>query len=80
MRKLSSGKWEGAQTCNLAIWRADLDRAMASRCYVQRLGREDSDLVVRLLNAGIPEEGRRCATGVLASVAPGRRPLAPAGE
>ena len=65
LRKLSSGKWEGVQTCNLATWRADLDRVDGFDAAFSGWGREDSDLVIRLLNAGIRRKDGRCATGVL---------------
>ena len=64
-RKLNSGKWEGMQTCNLAIWRADLDRVDGFDAAFSGWGREDSDLAIRLLNAGIRRKDGSCATGVL---------------
>ena len=65
LRKLNSGSWEGAQTCNLAVARADLDRIDGFDCNYTGWGLEDSDLVVRLLHAGVRRKDGRFATGVL---------------
>ena len=65
LRKLNSESWEGAQTCNLAVARADLDRIDGFDCAYTGWGLEDSDLVVRLLRAGVRRKDGRFATGVL---------------
>ena len=65
LRKLNSGSWEGAQTCNLAVARADLDRIDGFDSAYTGWGLEDSDLVVRLLRAGVRRKDGRFATGVL---------------
>jgi hypothetical protein len=65
LRKLNSGSWEGAQTCNLAVARTDLDRIDGFDCDYTGWGLEDSDLVVRLLRAGVRRKDGRFATGVL---------------
>ena len=65
LRKLRSGAWEGARSCNLAIWRADLDRVDGFDADFSGWGREDSDLLVRLLHAGVRARTARFATGVL---------------
>lgn len=65
LRKLVRGRWQGAQTCNLAVARADLDRIDGFDCAYTGWGLEDSDLVVRLLRAGIRRKDGRFATGVL---------------
>ncbi len=63
-RKRKPDRWEGAKTCNLAVWRGDLlevdgfDEAFAG------WGMEDSDLVIRLLHAGVKHKDGRFATGV----------------
>jgi glycosyltransferase involved in cell wall biosynthesis len=63
-RKRRPDRWEGAKTCNLAVWRRDLltvdgfDEAFAG------WGMEDSDLVIRLLHAGVKHKDGRFATGV----------------
>jgi glycosyltransferase involved in cell wall biosynthesis len=65
LRKLSAGSWRGAQTCNLAVARSDLDRIDGFDCSYAGWGLEDSDLVVRLLHAGVRRKDGRFATGVL---------------
>ena len=65
LRKLHPESWEGAQTCNLAVARRDLDRVDGFDCGFTGWGLEDSDLVVRLLHAGVRRKDGRFATGVL---------------
>jgi glycosyltransferase involved in cell wall biosynthesis len=65
LRRLNSGNWQGAQTCNLAVARSDLDRIDGFDCSYAGWGLEDSDLVVRLLHAGVRRKDGRFATGVL---------------
>ncbi len=65
LRKLRRDSWEGAQTCNLAVARRDLDRVDGFDCAYTGWGLEDSDLVVRLLHAGVRRKDGRFATGVL---------------
>ena len=65
LRKLGSGRWEGAKTCNLAVARRDLDRVDGFDCAYTGWGLEDSDLVVRLIHAGVRRKNGRFATGVL---------------
>lgn len=65
LRKLRRDSWENAQTCNLAVAREDLDRIDGFDCAYTGWGLEDSDLVVRLLHAGVRRKDGRFATGVL---------------
>lgn len=65
LRKLRFRAWRGARSCNLAIWRSDLDRVDGFDCAYQGWGREDSDLLVRLLHAGVKRKDGVFATGVL---------------
>lgn len=65
LRKLNGQSWQGAQTCNLAVARADLDSVDGFDCAYTGWGLEDSDLVVRLLHAGVRRKDGRFATGVL---------------
>jgi glycosyltransferase involved in cell wall biosynthesis len=65
LRRLNRGNWEGAQTCNLAVARSDLDGIDGFDCSYAGWGLEDSDLVVRLLHAGVQRKDGRFATGVL---------------
>lgn len=64
-RKLRRNNWQGAKTCNLAISRRDLDAVDGFDGSYIGWGREDSDLVVRLLNAGLRRKDGWFATGVL---------------
>jgi glycosyltransferase involved in cell wall biosynthesis len=65
LRKIYSGKWEGAKTCNLGVARSDLDRVDGFDTSYVGWGLEDSDLVVRLFHAGVCRKDGRFATGVL---------------
>jgi glycosyltransferase involved in cell wall biosynthesis len=65
LRKLRAGGWRGARSCNLAIWRSDLERVDGFDAAFGGWGREDSDLLVRLLRAGVRRKDGIFATGVL---------------
>jgi len=65
LRKLHARDWQGAKTCNLAVARSDLDRVDGFDNAYAGWGLEDSDLVVRLLHAGVRRKDGRFATGVL---------------
>ncbi|MEW6314490.1 MAG: glycosyltransferase family 2 protein [Pseudomonadota bacterium] len=60
-RKHAPRKWEGAKTCNLAAWRVDLLRINGFDETYSGWGLEDSDLVIRLLHAGIRHKSGRFA-------------------
>ena len=65
LRKMRPQTWEGARSCNLAVWRSDLDRVDGFDAAFSGWGKEDSDLLVRLLHAGVRRKDGICATGVL---------------
>jgi glycosyltransferase involved in cell wall biosynthesis len=65
VRKVSSGHWRGARSCNLAVWRSDLERVDGFDASFLGWGREDSDLLIRLLHAGVRRKDGRFATGVI---------------
>jgi len=65
LRKLRPLAWEGARSCNLAVWRSDLERVDGFDASFSGWGKEDSDLLVRLLHAGVRRKDGLCATGVL---------------
>ncbi|MFL6948669.1 MAG: glycosyltransferase family 2 protein [Xanthobacteraceae bacterium] len=64
-RKAHARSWYGCRSCNLAVWRSDLDRVDGFDASYTGWGKEDSDLVVRLLHAGVRRKDGRFATGVL---------------
>jgi len=65
LRKAAPARWEGARTCNLAVWRADLDRVDGFDASFAGWGLEDSDLAIRLIHAGVRRKDGRYATGVI---------------
>jgi glycosyltransferase involved in cell wall biosynthesis len=65
LRKVRPQAWRGARSCNLAVWRCDLDRVDGFDADFSGWGREDSDLLVRLLHAGVRRKDGAGATGVL---------------
>jgi glycosyltransferase involved in cell wall biosynthesis len=65
LRKLFPRRWQGARSCNLAVWRADLERVDGFDASFCGWGREDSDLLIRLLHAGLARKDGRFATGVI---------------
>jgi len=65
LRKFPRRSWRGAQSCNLAVFREDLNRVDGFDASYAGWGLEDSDLVVRLLHAGLLRKDGRFATGVL---------------
>jgi glycosyltransferase involved in cell wall biosynthesis len=64
LRKLQKESWRGAQTCNFAVARSDLDRVDGFDNSFVGWGYEDSDLAVRLMRAGVRRKDGRFATGV----------------
>ncbi len=65
LRKLGPGRWRGARSCNLAVWRSDLERVDGFDASFSGWGREDSDLLIRLLHCGLRRKDGRFATGVI---------------
>ena len=65
LRRLRSGAWRGARACNLAVWRRDLDLVDGFDASYSGWGLEDSDLLIRLMRAGIRRKDGNFATGVL---------------
>lgn len=64
-RKLSARRWRGARGSNMAFWRADLEKVDGFDGAFSGWGREDSDLFIRLIRAGVRRKDGRFATGVL---------------
>jgi glycosyltransferase involved in cell wall biosynthesis len=63
-RKRSPDRWEGIKTCNLSVWRDDLIRVNGLDESYEGWGLEDSDLVIRLLHAGVKHKTARFAAPV----------------
>ena len=51
-RHRRSGDWRGVQTCNLGVWRADVEAINGFDNRYVGHGLEDSDFAVRLLRSG----------------------------
>ena len=64
LRKLRPHAWRGARSCNLAVWRSDLFAIDGFDARFNGWGKEDSDLLVRLLNAGVRRKDGNFATAV----------------
>ena len=65
LRKLQARQWRGARSCNLAVWRSDLDRVDGFDADYSGWGKEDSDIIVRLLRTGVRRKDGTFATGVI---------------
>ena len=65
LRKLRPAAWRSARSCNLAVWRDDLDKVDGFDAAYRGWGREDSDLLVRLMRANVRRKDGNFATGVL---------------
>lgn len=65
LRKLAARRWQRVRTCNLGVWRADLMAVNGFDEAFEGWGYEDSDLAVRLINAGVRRKEGAYATGVL---------------
>lgn len=58
-RSAEPQRWEGVKTCNLGVWRDDLVRVNGLDERYEGWGLEDSDLVIRLLHAGLTHKNGR---------------------
>jgi glycosyltransferase involved in cell wall biosynthesis len=65
LRKLRPRAWRGARSCNLAVWRSDLERVDGFDVTYSGWGLEDSDLLIRLIHSGVRRKDGNFATGVL---------------
>lgn len=65
LRTLARQGWRGIRSANLGVWRKDLLRVDGFDASYTGWGRADSDLVVRLMHAGVRRKDGRFATGVL---------------
>jgi glycosyltransferase involved in cell wall biosynthesis len=64
-RKLHPRRWQGARGSNMAFWRADLEAVDGFDSAFTGWGREDSDIFVRMIRAGIRRKDGRFGPGVL---------------
>jgi glycosyltransferase involved in cell wall biosynthesis len=64
-RKLHPRRWRGAKTANLAVWKSDLLRVNGMDEEYAGWGLEDSDLVIRLIRAGVRHKSGRFACPVV---------------
>jgi len=65
IRRLAPRAWRGARGTNLAIRRSDLDHVDGFDAAFSGWGREDSDIIIRLIRLGIRRKDGRFATAVL---------------
>lgn len=65
LRKLSPQRWKGAKTCNLSAYRSDLLAVNGLDESYTGWGLEDSDLVIRLIRAGVRHKSARFSVPVL---------------
>jgi glycosyltransferase involved in cell wall biosynthesis len=65
LRRLRAKQWRGARSANLAIWRRDLLTVDGYDADYSGWGKEDSDIIVRLLRAGVTRKDGSFATGVI---------------
>ncbi len=65
LRKRHPRRWQKAMTCNLAVWRRDLLTVDGFDERYEGWGYEDSDLVIRLIHAGVRRKEGRFAVPVL---------------
>lgn len=59
LRRLKPHRWQGAMGCHLGIWRKDLFYVNGWEEKYEGWGYEDSDLVIRLIQAGIHRKEAR---------------------
>jgi glycosyltransferase involved in cell wall biosynthesis len=64
LRKITPRRWKGAKTCNLSAFRNDLIRVNGLDESYVGWGMEDSDLVVRLIRAGVFNKSARFSSPV----------------
>ncbi len=65
LRLLRPQYWQQAMTCNLALWKQDFFTVNGFDQAFEGWGYEDSDLVIRLIHAGIRRKEGRFAVPVL---------------
>jgi glycosyltransferase involved in cell wall biosynthesis len=64
LRRRDPGRWKGVKTCNVSAWRSDLLTIDGFDETYSGWGLEDTDLVIRLIHAGIRHKSARYAAPV----------------
>jgi glycosyltransferase involved in cell wall biosynthesis len=64
-RKRVREKWQGARGCNLAFWKNDFEKVNGFDERYEGWGREDSDILIRLIRSGVMRKDTRFATPLL---------------
>jgi glycosyltransferase involved in cell wall biosynthesis len=64
LRRRARQDWRGIMSCNISLWRADLEKVTGVDESFSGWGMEDSDLVVRLYRAGVRHKSARFAAPV----------------
>lgn len=64
-RYREADQWQKVQTCNMAVWRADIDRIDGFDATYEGHGLEDSDFAIRLLRSGTRRKSGQFASVVL---------------
>lgn len=64
LRKIAKRRWQGAKTCNFAVWREDFFAVNGLDEIYEGWGFEDSDLAVRLINNDIYKKMGQCSVPV----------------
>lgn len=65
LRKLSSRRWQGVKSCNLGLWKEDFLSVNGFDESFIGWGYEDSDLVIRLIRAGVQRKSGKFAITVI---------------
>lgn len=65
LRRLRRRAWRGARSCNFAAWRSDLEVVNGFDADYRGWGKEDTDIIARLLHAGVRRKDGVFMTGVL---------------
>lgn len=65
LRKFSAMRWQGAKSCNLGLWKEDFLTVNGFDENFIGWGYEDSDLVIRLIRAGIKRKSGKFAIPVI---------------
>lgn len=65
LRRLHPKRWQGAKSCNLAVWKKDFVTINGFDESFIGWGYEDSDLVIRLIRSGTSRKSGRLAVPVI---------------